>query len=171
MNEFRKTYNSGGLGSQKTSLWEAYGGLQRWKGGVWKGDSWYIQVLNVGISKKLGYCFRAFGGFDFQSGDQPARMLDRGWEGEKTKQKNNNTFITSTLISFFPSLTFPTFNLFVTRGWGPGTEAVQVGVPEGVICCSNCLFMFSDEGVYYPEHLLPKFPFSYFPHFKSLFSA
>lgn len=117
--------------------------------------------MNVGIRKNLGTVL----GLLVDMTSSLVISLQERWIGVE-KEKKHTHFHHFYSDFLFPSLTFPTFNLFLTRGWGPGTEAVQVGVPEGVICCSNCLFMFSDEGVYYPEHLLPKFPFSYFPNFK-----
>lgn len=59
------------------------GESRRVRGGVWLGDSSYVQVFSLGVRRSLGNGFRAFGGYGTQSGDQPARKLGWGREGEK----------------------------------------------------------------------------------------
>lgn len=77
MNEFRKTYIVVGLVAKRLHF-EKGMGTPEVKGRCLERRRLMYTGFECRYQKRLGYCFRAFGGYDIQPGDQPARMLDRG---------------------------------------------------------------------------------------------
>lgn len=78
MNEFRKTYIVVGLVAKRLHFQKGMGDPRGAREVFGKETADIYRFWMCMHQKKLGYCFRAFGGYDIQSGDQPAGMLDRG---------------------------------------------------------------------------------------------
>lgn len=115
----------------------------------------YSLVLSS-VGRPPGYCLVFFGGYGTQTGDQPAKMLARGLRRRKVGRYSD---------CHFSSVPLSKFHFFQNTGMWAWDFAVQVGDPLGLLCCSEMLIMCTHWGVYYPGHLLPRFPCYYFPNF------